>query len=209
MIGARFERLLVLEEDYSRGGRKRWKCLCDCGNISSVRQDGLRGGSVRSCGCLRAENSHRTHGMHDTRIYRVWASMISRCSNPNDPAWKYYGGRGVQVTSEWTNFEGFYEDMGEGYQEGLTLERLDNEKDYSVENCVWETWKTQGYNKRRSKNNKSGKTGVRKVTRSKRWQARIGVDGREINLGCYGTFEEAVAAREEAEMKYYGKFKGH
>lgn len=209
MQGQKFTRLTVIAEDLEAIGRKRWICKCNCGNVSSVRQDALRDGSVRSCGCLRAENSYRTHGMHKNPIYRVWGAMISRCSNINDPAWSDYGGRGIDVDEAWLKFEKFYEDMGESYEQGLTLERVDVNLGYSKVNCVWATWKDQGFNKRKLKNNKSGKTGVRWATKSNKWQARIGVDGKDISLGYFESFEEAVAAREAAELEYYGKLKGH
>lgn len=208
MKGKKFNRLLVIEAEPNRNGRKYWKCECDCGNITSVRDDSLKSGKVRSCGCLRAENSYRTHGMHNTKIYRVWAAMLSRTNNPNDPAWKYYGAIGIGLAQDdWKQFENFYRDMGDSYEEGLTLERKEVTLGYSKENCVWDTWKTQSFNKGMFKNNKSGRTGVRWVDNMHKWQARIGFEGKDINLGYFDTYEEACCARANGEIKYFGRTK--
>lgn len=89
-----------------------------------------------------------THGMSGTTIYRVWIRMKQRCNNPNDPAFKWYGERGIKVSSEWEKFENFYRDMGNKPTPKHTLERVDNNGNYCKENCVWATMDVQGKNRR-------------------------------------------------------------
>jgi hypothetical protein len=95
---------------------------------------------------------HVTHGQtiggKDTRVYRVWAAMIYRCTNPRDKHWKDYGGRGITVCDRWRKFENFYADMG-GPPPGLSIDRLNNDGNYCKENCAWRTAAEQAKNKRR------------------------------------------------------------
>lgn len=83
-------------------------------------------------------------------IYDVWNNMIRRCYNPNNPAFKYYGMRGIVVCNQWRTFQGFARDMGPSYVIGLTLERRDNQKGYEPSNCYWATRKEQMRNTRRT-----------------------------------------------------------
>ena len=91
-----------------------------------------------------------THGMHKTRTYRIWASMKSRCQDPDNAHYKDYGGRGITVCDEWQTFEQFFADMGEA-PDGLTLERMDVNGTYCVANCTWASHKEQGRNKRNNR----------------------------------------------------------
>ena len=88
------------------------------------------------------------HGMTGTRPYRVWQNMHRRCREKNNKEYKRYGGRGISVCEEWKSFEVFWEDMKEGYEEHLTLDRIDNNKNYTKDNCRWATLEEQGNNKR-------------------------------------------------------------
>jgi hypothetical protein len=88
----------------------------------------------------------KTHGMTKTRTYRIWAGMKTRCSNKNETSYKYYGGRGIKASDKWKSFESFFADMGE-CPDGLTLDRIDNSKSYSPDNCRWATMKQQANNK--------------------------------------------------------------
>ncbi len=206
--GKRYNRWTVVSFAEKRGKRFYWNCICDCGTEKVVRADQIKDGNSQSCGCLRAERSYRTHGMYNTKIYRVWGAMISRVTNPNDPAWPYYGGNGCRLDQEdWRRFENFYRDMGESYKEGLTLEREDPKLGYSKDNCVWDTWKVQSFNKKMDKRNKSGRTGVVLIESNGKWKARIGFEGKDINLGYFSTFEEACEARSAGEIKYFGRTK--
>lgn len=208
LTGKKYNRWTIISFAELKNGKAYWNCLCDCGTEKVVRADILKGGNSQSCGCLRSERSYRTHGMYNTKIYRVWAAMLSRVTNPNDPAWPYYGGIGCGLDQQdWKQFEHFYRDMGGDYKEGLTLERKDPKLGYSKENCVWDTWKVQSFNKKMDKRNKSGRTGVVFINKTGKWKARIGFEGKDITLGYFETFEEACDARSTGEIKYFGRTK--
>lgn len=163
----RFGRLLFLreaEDKYSPSGQKykMWLCLCDCGNEVEVRKTHVKSGATKSCGCLNVElikQRSETHRMTNTRVYEIWAGMKKRCDNRYD---ENYGGRGISYQASWIHFENFWEDMSEGYSDGLTLDRIDSEGNYCKENCRWATVTSQSRNRLKSKNNTSGHAGVTK-----------------------------------------------
>lgn len=130
-----------------------WLCICECGAESVVRATYLRRGLTRSCGCLhREELAERLtlHGMSGSLEYRTWQDMRERCENPNDGKHKHYGGRGITVCDRWQTFEYFYADMGDK-PAGLTIDRINNDGDYTPENCKWSTRKQQQRNKRNNR----------------------------------------------------------
>ena len=132
-----------------------------------------------------------------------WGAMISRCYNQNNHRYPEYGGRGIVVCERWKNsFENFLEDMGER-PDGMTLDRIDVNGNYCKDNCRWATDSLQSFNMRKRKDNTSGKTGVYWEKRRGRWVASIDRNGETIYLGSYPAFEDAVKAREEAELKYF------
>src|SRR5690606_27442136 len=136
-----------------------------------------------------------------TPEYQIWASMIQRCTNPNDESYVNYGGRGIKVCSRWFEFENFLNDVGKRINPEHTIERIDVNGDYEPSNCIWETRTVQSRNQRLRTDNT---TGVRGVSKSgKNYLARISVDGERITLGSFDTLEEATLAREEAEIKYW------
>lgn len=151
LTGKKFNRLTVLQRTgTSNDGQALWECLCDCGNKKTVRSYCLTKGNTQSCGCFHREQSkknHTTHGMSKTKIYRIWGGILTRCSNKNNRAYKYYGARGIRVCKRWLKFENFYKDMGDP-PKGLTLERINNEGDYKPSNCKWATWIEQKRNTR-------------------------------------------------------------
>lgn len=106
---------------------------------------------------------NRTHKMSSTRIYSVWCDMKKRCSCPNRKGYQNYGGRGITYDPKWSTFEGFYEDMKEGYSDDKTLERKDVNGDYCKENCEWITREEQARNKRKYSNNTVGVAGVHRL----------------------------------------------
>lgn len=162
LIGKRFERLVVkerAEDAVSPSGRRRvrWLCECDCGNEIIAYPDNLKGGKTKSCGCYQNDMNRKrfaTHGMTNTHIYGIWSSMKARCFNKNATAYKDYGGRGVVMCDEWKNdFESFYQwALSSGYEQGLSIDRIDNDKNYCPENCRWVTSDVQASNRRSNRN---------------------------------------------------------
>jgi len=147
LMGQQFGRLtVVLRAENNKWRQSMWVCECECGGKSIVLGKDLRRGVTNSCGCLH-KKAITSHGMSRTSTYKSWINMKSRCSNQNIPAYENYGGRGITVCDRWLEFEGFYEDMG-NKPRGLTLERRDNNKGYSPENCYYATPKAQSRNTR-------------------------------------------------------------
>lgn len=131
------------------------------------------------------------HGMVNTPEYKTWTHIKGRCNNPKDARYSDYGGRGITVCKRWNNsFAAFYSDMGKRIG-SLTLERIDNNKGYSPENCKWATYQEQSENKRTYKNNKLGVKGIR-TTPSGKYSVRISIGkGKQKVIGTFETLKEA------------------
>lgn len=142
--GMRFGKLVAIEfvENSPRGNI--WLCKCDCGGYKKVITGVLRLGSCKSCGCISKMGTY-THGMENTRQYRIWGAMKSRCDNYQR---KDYGERGIKYSQKWKKFENFWNDMQEGYADNLSLERRNNDGNYTKSNCKWATRAEQSRNKR-------------------------------------------------------------
>jgi len=149
-IGKKFHKLTIIEVLKKR----KVMCICDCGNKVSVFLNNITrtNPNTTSCGCVhkkfmrkRFEDSHKKTG---TRIYRIWTNMKTRCSNSKSDKYKWYGARGITVCKSWENFVNFYHDMGEPPTDKHTLDRIDNNGNYSMKNCKWSTMKEQCKNRR-------------------------------------------------------------
>lgn len=151
MVGKTFNMLTVIEECKERKRKeKQYKCKCACGNITYVTGYNLRSGQTKSCGCLSKLNHYKTHGKSNTRLYRIYNNMKERCYNKNVSQYRDWGGRGITICDEWLNdFMSFYDWAYEnGYDDNLSIDRIDNNKSYSPDNCRWVDVKTQNNNKR-------------------------------------------------------------
>ena len=138
-----------------------------------------------------------------------YRGMLSRCYNPTNIWYKEYGGRGISVCDRWLGPEGFRnftEDMGE-CPEGLSLDRIDVNGNYEPNNCRWASASIQGFNCRQHRTNTSGRTGVYWHKKDLRWYSIIIHQNVKIHLGSFRSFEDAVKAREDAEIKYFGFLK--
>lgn len=161
LAGQEFKRWTVLYRSSEVGAKiTRWRCLCSCGTEKDVASYHLLSGLSGSCGCVRKEKKSRlTHGDSKdgkrTSEYGIWDAMTQRCTNPKNPTFPLYGGRGIGVCDDWLNgrgsisaFEAFLEDMGRRPSTKHSIDRIDNYAGYSRENCRWATQVQQARNKR-------------------------------------------------------------
>jgi len=156
-LNKRYGRLTVIEFDETRNYRARWKCLCDCGNITVVNGSMLRNHKIRSCGCLKDELTSKRftkHGLTHTLLYDVWIKIKSRCCNIRDKDFHNYGGRNITIFNDWQHdFLSFYNwSITNGYKEGLTIERINVNGNYEPDNCTWIINAEQALNKRNTHN---------------------------------------------------------
>ena len=157
LTGQKFGKLTVIKRDFSRKKRAYWICQCECGNTTTVASCDLRSGHTQSCGCKCFESHNAKHKMKHTRIYNIWCWMRKRCNNQKEKCYKYYGGEGKTVCHEWDEFLPFYQwAIENGYNDKLSIDRIDINKGYSPDNCRWATPTEQNRNRRNTVMIKNG-----------------------------------------------------
>lgn len=211
MVGKKFGRWTVIKRSGSnKGSKPMWLCQCECGNQGIINGASLRKGDSTSCRCYMREVS-TTHGMYKSRLNKTYRGMKQRCLNYKNNRYHYYGGRGITMCEEWlgeigpVNFINWA--LSNGYTDELSIDRIDNEGNYEPSNCRWVNQAAQCRNRGIKTNNKSGAEGVwlRTGRANEAWRVTIGANGKNVNLGTFHVFEDAVKARKEAELKYWNK----
>ena len=167
-----------------------------CGEEFETNIQSVKCGDTKSCGCLVGKNM--THGFSYHKFYQTWYDMKYRCYNTKRREYKWYGARGITVCEEWQDVTNFVAWAEKTYPniEGYTLDRIDNDKGYSPENCRWVDKSTQVINQRIRRTNTSGYVGINWVESKLKWVSRINVEKKRIWLGDYKTIEEAILTRD-------------
>ncbi len=181
-------------QDKASAHRAIFECP-DCMNTFTLKF----ASKSKRCKSCNGKTQNTTHGLHKTRIYRIWQAIKARTSNPNNTKYELY--KDKKPPTKWNTFEGFYEDMKEGYSDSLSIDRIDNSMPYSKDNCRWVDSFVQAQNKGIFATNKSGYTGVYKLKTKNGYQSGISYNGKQHYLGLYKTAKEAAMARDNFIIK--------
>lgn len=183
--------------------------LCECGGVEESFITDVKTGKSKRCKSSKhkyGKTRQKWGWVVDHPLYNTYKGMISRCYYKGSSGYSNYGARGIVVCDRWLGEKGFVnflEDMGER-PDSYTLDRVDTNGNYSPENCQWADGSNQGFNKRLLRSNTSGAVGVSYDKSNDKWKAYIKKARQTKELGRFSTFEEAVEARREAELEYYG-----
>lgn len=198
LVGKRFGRLLVVQFDRREDGETYWVCRCDCGNKKIVRGSNLtKKNGTMSCGCLSSEltiQRRKTHGERNTPLYKIWTSMKERCYYTKSVSYTNYGKRGITVCDEWredfTAFRDWALSHGYSTDKRIQIDRIDNNKGYSPDNCRFVTRVEQANNRRNNKH--ITYNGVTKTVAE--WARYLGVDNRALSKRLYRVGDDLEAA---------------
>lgn len=179
--GQKFNKLTAVRFVETRNNSQQfWLFRCDCGKEKVICVNSVKFGRTKSCGCLVKKillKRNFKHGMTKTKTFKTWSGMKLRCLNKNDKGYKNYGGRGITICKRWMKFENFYKDMGER-PKNKSLDRIDNNGNYSKENCRWANSKQQNNNKR--SNHLLTYNG--KTQNLKQWSEELGIKNDVIRM---------------------------
>lgn len=206
-IGTKFFSLVTVSETYMKEFPKRKRRFidvqCDCGSdVKGVNFNSLVSGRLLSCGCARNGSSLITHNLSQSPIYKVWAGMKKRCDNPNTYKFVDYGGRGISYQESWANFESFYQDMGNQFEKGLELDRIDTNGNYTKENCRWVSRSVNCHNRRKRKGSTCSSIGV--SMHGPKFRAVLCVDGVYKLRKTFNNEYDAALAYDDVSEQIYG-----
>jgi hypothetical protein len=208
LVGQKFNRWTVISFSHTYKGKAFWNCMCDCGTKKTVTGTALTGGGSQSCGCARVDfvtDKNTTHGLSKHPLYSVWQGIHSRCRGYNLKDIPCYVDTGITVCERWSGPDGFVnflEDMGER-PEGTQIDRINNSKGYSPENCRWVTSKENNRNRRSN----------RKITFNGKsqciseWSEETGLSKGVIKSRLDNAWSIELALTTPAETKYLRKKK--
>lgn len=197
LTGLKFGRLTVIKQDGKLNREIKWLCQCVCGGMVSTIGSNIKRGITKSCGCLQRNNAgtySKTHGEggqgNTTPEYRSWCHLKNRCQNPNNAAFRFYGGRGITVCESWSNsFESFLKDMGRKPSSKHSIDRIDVNGNYEPSNCRWATQMEQSMNKR----NTIQICAFGKTMTTKEWAQETGIFARTIRYRINSGWNAEIA----------------
>lgn len=201
LIGLESNYLTIIKEIKRKEipNRRFVLCKCSCGNETTVRLDRFLSGVTKSCGCLKKENNIKKRGnwYYKHRLCQIWSGIIQRCYNQNDTCYDRYGKRGISVDMEWkNNMDSFIKwAMSSGYNDNLTIDRIDNDGNYSPDNCRWVDMSTQLANTGIRCDNTTGYKGLSWSKLERKWRVYVSWHGKRILDKCFNDKRDALIFR--------------